>query len=411
MPAFAELRRSTRAVLCLECGKCSSACPLAPFGGFSAARVAALRDFDESRRGGGGAVSRCLTCGACEVLCPSGVRYVDFVLGLRGELPAERRHPCPHGAALQTAARLSAALPDAKRPSDWLEDDLRVSEEGEIALFVGCLPLFDDLLGEELGLRTTEIARAAVRALNRLGIEPVIVPEERCCGHDLLWSGDRKTFERLAAANAAAFAARGVETILTTCAECCRTLTLDYPGAVSGFRPRVQHLAEFLSERIDRIDRSVGSEAKEEGGPRPRDGDARRVTYHDPCRLGRHLGVYDAPRRLLDALPGADRVEMDRSGPDALCCGSPGFVRCDAASRGLQSRRLESAAATGAAKMLTTCPKCLIHFTCAQREDALRGRRRRAIEVEDLTVFAAELLERGAGGDPGAAATREGDAQ
>ncbi len=407
MPAFAELRSSTRAVLCLECGKCSSACPLAPFGGFSAARVAALRDFGESRRGGDGAVSRCLTCGACEVLCPSGVRYVDFVLGLRAELPAERRHRCPHGEALQTAARLSAARPDAKRPADWLDDGLRVAEEGEIALFVGCLPQFDDLLGEELGLRTTEIARAAVRALNRLGIEPVIVPEERCCGHDLLWSGDRETFERLAAANASAFAARGVETILTTCAECCRTLTLDYPGAVSGFRPRVQHLAEFLAEKVGGSGRS---EPAEDGGPRPRDPESHRVTYHDPCRLGRHLGVYDAPRRLLDALPGAERVEMERSGPDALCCGSPGFVRCDAASRGLQSRRLESAAATGAAKMLTTCPKCLIHFTCAQREDALRGRTRRPIEVEDLTVFASSLLERGAGGEPGAE-TQEGDAQ
>ncbi len=407
MPAFAELRRSTGAVLCLECGKCSSACPLAPFGGFSAARVAALRDFDESRRGGSAAVQRCLTCGACEVLCPSGVRYVDFVLGLRSELPVDCRQRCPHGEALQAAARLSAARPDAKRPGDWLEDDLRVSEKGEIGLFVGCLPLFDGLLGDELGIRTTEIARSAVRILNRLGVEPVIVPEERCCGHDLLWSGDRETFESLAAANAAAFAARGVERILTTCAECCRTLRLDYPAAVNGFRPRVQHLAEFLSERIDR---SVLSGRLEEDDPAVRRADPQKVTYHDPCRLGRHLGVYEAPRRLLDALPEAERVEMDRSGPDALCCGSPGFVRCDAASRGLQSRRLESAAATGAEKMLTTCPKCLIHFTCAQREDALRGRERGPIEVEDLTVFAAELLAREAAGDPRPETTREGDA-
>jgi Fe-S oxidoreductase len=382
-----SLRRSTRAALCLECGKCSTLCPLSVFGGFSAARLLAIREPGEETRE---AVDRCLTCASCEMRCPQQVRFTDFVLGLREHLssmgPAERL-PCLHGELLAAAARLGANGQPPERDLGWVSDDLEIAAEGSVGLFVGCLPFFDLLFRRELGVEMIAIARAAIRLLNRVGVAPVLVAEERCCGHDLLWRGEVETFRSLAGANARAFAERGVKVIVTTCAECCRTWRRDYPEVVGAYRPRVLHIAELLAEKT-----AAGELVFEEDGGS--------VTYHDPCRLGRHLGVIDEPRRLLDAVPGGRFVEMERSGLDAVCCGTPGFTRCDSLSRQLQAERLAAATATGADTLLTSCPKCLLHFACAQAEDRrLEGMGRavsRPIRLEDLTVFLAAHL----GGSP-----------
>jgi heterodisulfide reductase subunit D len=365
MSAIRDLRRSSGAMRCLECGKCSTLCPLSALRNFSAARMAAVHDSARDLVEYAGTVNRCLTCGSCEVRCPQGVRFTEFVRGLRTEMPHALRAPLPHGGVFQAAARTSVS----KRDLSWLEPDLRVAEQGEVALFVGCAPLFDVLFAEDLGVRTLDVTRAAIRLLNAAGIEPVIADSERCCGHDLLWDGDAEGFRELARSNTAAFEARGVKHILTACAECARTWKVDYAEAVPGYRPRVEHISEWLARAELTF---VSSE---------------RVTFQDPCRLARHMGVVDAPRQVLGA-SGAELVEMPRHGADAQCCGTSGFVRCDADSRRLQERRLDDAAATGADRMLTACPKCRIHFACAQREDELRGRKRPRVEIEDITTFA-----------------------
>jgi len=362
MGTLLNLKKSSRAALCIECGKCSTMCPLAEYGGFSAARVMSIDDPDTEIHGHAEAVQRCLTCGSCEVRCPQGVRYTEFVRGLRQELPAGTRMACPHGQALQWSARLESEAQASERDLSWIGADVR-----------------------GYGVDVLQITRSAVRLLNRLGIEPVILPQEKCCGHDLLWNGEQETFERLARANAQAFEDRGIETVLTTCAECCRTWRLDYPEVVPGYQPRVEHLAEFLAPRLESGELAL----------HPSDNGS--VTFHDPCRLGRQLGVYDAPRRVLDAVPGSQVAEMERSRQDSLCCGTSGFIHCDSSSRRIQSERLAGAAATGATTLITACPKCLIHFHCAQTEDRRTGRSQVAIQVEDLTVWAAGFLDQPSG--------------
>ena len=380
MGELAELKRTTRAALCLECGKCSTMCPLAAFGGFSAARVMSIQDPDTEIHGQAEAVQRCLTCSSCEVRCPQGVRYTDFVRGLRHEVPPAARMTCPHGEFVQAAARLAGSSEDVERDLSWLGDDLKIAEEGEVALFVGCLPLFDVYFGRDFGVEMLEIARSAIRMLNRVGVEPVVLTEERCCGHDLLWGGDKETFQALAEANTAAYKAKGVNHIVTTCAECCRTWEIDYAEAVESYQPKVEHLSEFLAPKLGN------------GKLAFRETDNGAVTYHDSCRLGRQLGVFDAPRQMLAAVPGTELHEMERSGQDAQCCGTTGFVFCNGVSRELQAKRLKSAAATGATKLVTLCPKCLIHFHCAQTEDRRNERSAPVIEVQDLTVYAANML-------------------
>lgn len=374
-----ELRRATGAALCVECGKCSSMCPLAPFGDFSAARTMSMHDPDTEIHGYSNAVERCLTCASCEIRCPQGVRYTDYIKGLRVDVPPESRRPRPHGEVFQMVGRLagSGEKPDRAR---WLDDDLRVAAEGRIALFVGCLPVFDVVFQEEFQVETLDIARSAIRLLNNVGVDPVLVGEECCCGHDLLWGGEREAFESLAARNIKHFRDRGIQHVITVCAECCRTWRLDYPEVVSDYSPRVEHVTEFLAPRIGENELTF----------RPSGNGS--ITYQDPCRLGRQLGVYDEPRQLLAAVPESELREMDRSGQDALCCGTSGFVHCDAVSRQLQVQRLQGAVDTGATKLLTSCPKCLLHFRCAQSEDGMRGRPVQDIEIEDITVYLAGLL-------------------
>jgi Fe-S oxidoreductase len=363
-------------------------CPLSPSGWFSAARMVTIRNQESEIGGPASALGACLTCGSCEVRCPEGVHFTEFVRGLRSLTPVETKPACPHAGLVQSSARLMADDASIERDLSWVTDDLEVAEEGETALFVGCLPIFDILFESELGIRTIEIARSAIRLLNRLDIKPVLVTEERCCGHDLLWSGDQNGFEALAQANAAAFEARGVKHILTTCAECCRTWRLDIPRAAPGYRPRVEHLSEFLADRVD------NGELVSNGSRTPA------VTFQDPCRLGRHLEQTAAPRRVIETVLGGrgngngSLLEMQRSGRDAVCCGTAGFMHCDSNSRRLQAERLASASATGAEVLVTACPKCLIHFRCAQREDQRRWRDAVHIEIEDVTVLAAANLER-----------------
>lgn len=390
MCPLASLRRSTGAARCVACGKCTTMCPLGTNGDFSARRIAG-QDLDNELRGRGVGVWRCLTCASCEERCPEGVQITEFVRGLRALVPEAVRRPPPHDGVFQSVARNMAQ--DGRQGSrpGWLTDDLEVAEEGELALFVGCAPFFD-IYFEDIGVHTLDSTRAAIRILNKLDIQPVLISDEVCCGHDLLWRGEREEFEQLAQANAKTFSERGIRHILTTCAECTRTWKLDYPEVAPEYTPRVEHLAEFIAARTASGDlKTTGNGTAAGSGNGKQDG-AETVTFQDPCRLGRHLGVVDAPRQFFEALPDTPFVEMPRAGRDAMCCGTSGFIHCDAASRELQQQRLREAATTRAGKLVTACPKCLIHFKCTQAEDRRRDGKEPFIEVEDFAVFAARRV-------------------
>ncbi len=376
MVMFTELRKSTRAIMCMDCGKCSSACPLCGPGGVTPRRIVqgALRDFEGDTRG----TRACLTCGACEERCPEGVKFIDFVRGLRELRPASRA-ACPHAETFQSLARSTIGPEPPRRDLSWIGPDLEVAETGKVALFVGCLPVFERYFEGNLPVQPLDIARSAIRIMNAAGTAPVVMTEERCCGHDLLWNGDETSFRALAEANAAAFAERGIEHVVTACSECARTLGLDYPEALPGLRLKVEHVSEYLAREL------------EEGRIAFEGGEPQRITYQDPCRLARHHDVVEAPRSVFAALPATELREMKHAGRDATCCGTSGFIHCDAESRRLQSARLEEARETGAGFLVTACPKCLIHFSCAQAEDRRRGIEP-AVRVKDFTVLAAERL-------------------
>ncbi|OGL44755.1 MAG: hypothetical protein A2161_14630, partial [Candidatus Schekmanbacteria bacterium RBG_13_48_7] len=258
--------------------------------------------------------------------------------------------------------------------TEWISKDLKTSKESKVLYFTGCLPYFD-VFFSDIGVNTLEIAKSTVKLLNAIGIIPMVHPQERCCGHDLFWSGDMENFERLANQNARLIRESGAELIVTSCAECYRTLKVDYPKYIGTLGVEVKHITQILQELGDDLT-FKNSESK--------------VTFQDPCRLGRHMGVYDEPRKLISKIPGVSFVEMVKNREKAVCCGTSAWMSCNQVSRTIQKNRLSDAKSTGAEVLLTACPKCYIHLTCTQLDSSIS--KDETVKIEDVTVLAASNL-------------------
>ena len=163
----------------------------------------------------------------------------------------------------------------------------------------------------------------------------------------------------------------GIDTLVTSCAECFRTFAMDYELD----EMKVMHTTEYLIENGFEMDLATNEDVT--------------VTYHDPCRLGRQMNIYDEPRDLVKAVDGVDLVEMEHTGEDALCCGVSSMMSCNENSRALRLQRFDEVKATGAEIMLTSCPKCVSHFECLKFE----GDPRHDFEILDVVSFLARQIE------------------
>lgn len=379
MPELAETAKKTNAWACYDCGKCTATCPISRIGGDYSPRRHVLATNLGYRQEivNNGTLFNCLTCSLCDLRCPAEVRYTQLIQQLRELSFHEGVEPeCPHGGALQSVMRMMAGGGTQQDRMKWLTDDLRTeSKTGEVFYWTGCTMYYDAFF-PDFQVTTLEGTRSAVRVLNKLGVTPVVSPDERCCGHDLLWNGDRKSFDLLAKHNVKLVADSGAEVLVTSCAECLRTWKLDYEPFFGRKKPRIVHLTEFLVERMEELNFKTN--------------DQRLVTFQDPCRLGRHLGIYEPPRKMLSALPGVELVEMRRSGRAAMCCAGGTWSNCDRFAKQIQVERLREARATGAEVLVTACPKCQVHFRCAMKDPNLGGEIE--IEMRDVAEVVADAL-------------------
>ena len=373
---------------CLDCGKCSSVCPVTLFenGTFTTPRllVARVMAGDMTAVWNDPLLWQCLTCQRCTQLCPADVHFLDFMRGLR-TLAREKGEalPCTHGDMIPTWGRMMADPDRSQNRLGWLSPDLAVAAASDVSadsdtlFFSGCMPYFDVLFHAH-GYQGQAGAQGAVRLLNTIGITPKILADERCCGHDHLWSGDTDTFRKLARLNLEQFKAAGIRRIITACPECARSLKIDYPRFGIQHGLAVQHILQVLAEPIE--SGRLAFRPPEHGGT---------ATFHDPCRLGRHLGIYDPPRQLLQAM-GYSPAEMPRSRNRSLCCGTSCWLGCGKTSKAIQTSRLEEAVATGAGVLMTACGKCQIHLQCAQKDftDSTVNK----IQVRDLIAAAAQAV-------------------
>jgi len=218
--------------------------------------------------------------------------------------------------------------------------------------------------------RVPSIARATARILKAGGVDfEVLGEKEKCCGSVLLRTGQQDAFEKIAKENAEILGK--YDKIVTTCAGCYRTFKFDYPEFLS-FDVEVLHTTEIIAELL--------KEMKIKLSPMKAI-----VTYHDPCHLGRHSGIYDAPREIISMIPEATFVEFERNREDSLCCGAGAGVRSafpELAKR-IASYKVEEAKEKGVELILSACPFCEYNLRDASE----------SIEVRDIAEIVSEFLE------------------
>lgn len=366
---------------CQDCGKCSSACPLTlsgkPFSPRIMANSIIAGDvFSETVRKD---IWSCLTCGLCYERCPSGVNFHGFIRDMRHILKAGGSNGYEaHGGFFLALMRTMTQEELRVRHWEWLPDEVQIDPGSKTLFFGGCAPYFDTFFRTHLKIQTRDILLDGLRLLNFFDIYPALLSNERCCGHDLLWSGDVENFSRLARLNVNAIDELGIQEVITACPECFRTLSHDYPKHGIHMNFKVTHLFDLLEREIDKG--AVGFKRFNH-----------KITFQDPCRLSRLENRADLPRKLLSRLNPVSFDEMPDRGAGAICCGNCAWTGCDSFSKALQVKRIRQARETGSDLLVTACPKCQIHLRCAM-EDPFLGEELHT-EMMDLTSILSKTIK------------------
>ncbi|NIU39883.1 hypothetical protein GWN65_07925 [Candidatus Bathyarchaeota archaeon] len=343
---------------CFQCGQCTGLCPKRRVSKYSPRQRInefLLEERDE-------ASLECLTCGLCSQHCPQTVDYLSFVRDVRTRNFNEEA--VAHKSVFTLLCEITNSYPKANGvPSNFGGKN---DANSEIAYFPGCVDFFDCFL--DVGVNFHEIGESSVNLLNRIGIKPRLL-SLRCCGHDALWQGHKKIFGELRRYNTDRIKQSGVKLLVTSCAECFRTFSKDYELDCD-----VMHLSQILERNKDRLNLQTRNQ---------------QVTYHDPCRLGRHMGVYDAPRNVLRTVKGLTLKELDETREDSQCCGVSAWISCNTEAKALMAGKLNSAIRTGAGSIITTCPKCYAHLNCLKNEKP--PIKNYNIEVADFAIFLSRL--------------------
>jgi heterodisulfide reductase subunit D len=254
-----------------------------------------------------------------------------------------------------------------KRWAKEFSEKRLVRGKADTLFYVGCTFALDRTLQEG--------PKALARLMERAGEDfGLLLEDELCCGSTVKRIGHTKLFDRLRAENEKRLLETGVKRIVTACAGCYKTLRQDYPNL--GRKIQILHSTEFLADLVAR--------GKLEFRKTPL-----KVTYHDPCHLGRHTEVYDPPRDLLRSIPGLKLVEMKNSKELARCCGGGAGVKTayPEISQKAALRRLKEAEKTGAEILVTSCPFCVQTLTSAAQVSGSK------MEVLELTVLLDRLSE------------------
>ncbi len=290
----------------------------------------------------------CNLCGLCQEMCfpLKGLHTTRIIQLMREKAVEEGWGPLPaHASVLESTTERDNPFGLERGFKGRAVRDLEVKdltrERAENLLFVGCAYAAPGQ-GERLG--------ALVRALRSVGLDfGVLGDAEPCCRSFNLALGDRDGFEENALENIALFHSTGASRIVTACPHCLQVLRDEYSRAMD---LEVVHATEVLAEALERGDLEVRGDRKLKGA------------YHDPCFLGRWCEIYEAPRRLLSAVPGLELLEFERSLENSWCCGAGGGVKSGRPelSSWTADERLEEANAVGAEVVITACPHCTQQF-------------------------------------------------
>ncbi len=360
--------------LCYQCGLCDAVCPWNRVTKFSMRKIIreatfGMTDIENDT------IWRCTTCGVCPQQCPREVKQIESGVSLRriateyGVFPTSVR-PL-RGVSASLAAEGNPLNEKREKRAAWAEGlSVKTFTEGmEILYFPCCYLCYDP--------RLKKVARATAGILNRAGVDyGILGSKENCCGESIRKTGDEELFKRLARENIKTFIDHGVKKILVSSPHCYHSFKNEYPEFSVNFE--VVHISQYVSELI-----AAGRIALDKEY-------VKKVTFHDPCYLGRHNGVYDAPRETLGGIGGVELKEMPESRAASLCCGGGGGRIWMETLKGerFSDLRIKQAEGIGAEVLATSCPYCITHF----EESRLTLEEPERLEVKDVTEIIAEVI-------------------
>jgi len=368
---------------CTNCGRCQEVCPAYAAGRDLSPRVV-VRDLGRDIQAGeaedvftNGVIREtelwaCTMCNACVSVCPVFIDQVDYIVDYRRTLVAENRIDGSRRAFLENIAKGNNpfGLPQSERQR-WLGGmDVKTVKENpraEYLYWLGCQSSYDS--------RGKNVARAMVKILKEAGVNfAVLGNEELCTGEPVRRMGEEGRFQELALKNIERIKQSGAKKVIVHCAHCFNTFRNEYPEFGAEFE--VIHHTELINQLIQ-SGRLKVRESRE------------RVTFHDPCNLGRMNGVVEAPREVLKSTTGLELLEMERNRMNSFCCGGGGanvWYQVPEKKK-IGVIRAEEAKATGAGTLAVACPFCITMF-----EDALKTMGDENIRVKDVAELVAEAL-------------------
>jgi len=349
---------------CVKCGSCVDVCPVyaqtqqleTTMGGF----FANLKSFIRKAYGFPGMLFGstktknvlkeysetpylCTLCGRCTMVCPAFIDTRELRIATRGFMVEKGVYPQVMSQLAETLKRVHNIIgePNEDRPS-WTQalgevpKDMFQREKAKVVYFVGCVASYFPM--------TKRIPQSFVQILDKAGVDFTILGgEEWCCGFPLIAAGMKKDAEALIQHNLEKVKEKGAEKVVFACPSCYHTWMDQCKTNIEIF-----HSTQFIKRLIDEGKISFKEKTA-------------KVTYHDPCDLGRASGVYEAPREILMAIPGVELVEMEGNRAQCKCCGGGGnleMVRPDL-SAAIAQAKIEEIKATGADMVITACQQCV----------------------------------------------------
>jgi len=361
--------------LCYQCGKCDVVCPWNHLTQFSMRKLVREAAFGMSEIEGEN-IWRCTTCGKCPKVCPRDVQQVKSGIAMRRIATEYGVYPASVNPIRAVRSGLSGEgnpfFEERKKRGDWAKGHSvkEFTKDMEILYYPGCYLSYDS--------RLKKVAIATANILNKAGVNfGILGSKEVCCGESIRKTGDEELFLHLAKENIKTFIDNGVKRILVSSPHCYETFKNEYPEFMVHFE--VVHIAQYIFELINNGRLKINNTEY-----------AKKVTYHDPCYLGRHNGIYVQPRNILQKIEGLELIEMADSKENSLCCGGGGGRIWMDTPKGerLSDLRLEQAVATGAEVLVTACPYCITNFV----DSVWSHRNPKTRVIKDITEIIQEAI-------------------
>ena len=348
-------------------------------------------------------VYKCTECGNCAIACKflNTLEPLEIIMRLREKLVDAGYGPMPKQEAYIQAVKKHNNPYNEPHENriEWLPDDIQIDPNAKVLYYVGCTSSY----------RRKEMAIAAARIMNEAGVPfNILSDEEYCCGSPILRVGEINTFRQVLNKNLDVIESKEIETVIFSCAGCYDTFKVDYP-LYRDYEFKVLHTVEFFSELLEAGRLKLTKEIP------------LKVTYHDPCHLGRNAeryeqwdgdevqimplisinippkpkktgkgGIYEPPRSILKKIPGLTFVEMERIREYAYCCGAGGGVKSAFPEMAVNTAklRIEEAEDTGAEIIVSACPFCSTNL-----QDGInsRGSKLKYFDISELLMMALGL--------------------